>query len=213
MIGIVVPAHNEEALIGACLAALAAQTVPVRVVVVLDDCTDATAAQCHGVETITVRHRCVGAARRAGTEAVLRGGDPATTWIATTDADTVVPPDWVARQLALDADLVLGTAVPDDCPMLPAWAARHVLADGHRHVHGANLGIRGDAYLRVGGWPALRTGEDVELVRRAAAAGLTVARTAAIPVRTSARTVGRAPHGFASYLAALARQRPASAPV
>ena len=68
-------------------------------------------------------------------------------------------------------------------------------------MHGANLGIRGDAYLALGGWPALPTGEDAELVRRATAAGhVRIARSAAIPVVTSTRRAGRAPQGFSGYL-------------
>jgi hypothetical protein len=71
-------------------------------------------------------------------------------------------------------------------------------------VHGANLGIRGDAYLALGGWQPLVTGEDVDLARRAALSGhLRVSRTASIPVVTSVRRVGRAPRGFSSYLRAL----------
>lgn len=206
-VAVVVPAHDERDLIGACLASLRAQTVPARVVVVLDACTDDTATACGDVETVEVPDRCVGAARAAGVRHILRDADPATTWLASTDADTEVPPGWLAGMLAVaaqsNADLVLGTAVPQDFPEYPAWRAGYTPADGHRHVHGANLGIRADAYLRVGGWPALVSGEDVELARRAVAAGLRIARTAAIPVRTSARLVGRAPNGFAAYLASL----------
>jgi hypothetical protein len=72
-------------------------------------------------------------------------------------------------------------------------------------VHGANLGIRADAYLALGGWLPLVAGEDADLARRAAAAGwLAISRPAGIPVVTSARRAGRAPRGFSSYLRALA---------
>jgi GT2 family glycosyltransferase len=208
-VGVVVPAHDEQDFIGDCVAALAANRIdlPVRIVVVLDDCSDRTAERTGTAETVTVPFRCVGAARAAGVEHLLTTSDvpPRNWWLASTDADTRVPAGWLAGMLALaaEADLVLGTALPDDCPVYPAWRRRHSLADGHRHVHGANLGIRGDAYRAIGGWPALATGEDVELARRAVAAGQRVRRTAAIPVRTSARTVGRAPDGFAAYLALL----------
>jgi hypothetical protein len=86
-------------------------------------------------------------------------------------------------------------------PARAEWLRRHHLREGHPHVHGANLGIRGDAYLGLGGWPALATGEDAELARRAARTGhLRISRTASIPVVTSTRSHSRAPHGFASYL-------------
>jgi len=74
--------------------------------------------------------------------------------------------------------------------------------------HGANLGIRGDSYLALGGWPELASGEDAELARRAAVAGhLRIARTASIPVVTSTRRAGRAPLGFSGYLRDLAPSR------
>jgi hypothetical protein len=86
------------------------------------------------------------------------------------------------------------------------WRDRHHLGDGHPHVHGANFGIRADAYRALGGWAPLASGEDVALARRArAAADLTTVSTGAIPVLTSSRLSGRAPHGFAAYLQDLVR--------
>ena len=74
----------------------------------------------------------------------------------------------------------------------------------HRHVHGANLGIRADAYQAVGGWGLhVMIGEDHELIRRLTDAGLTVARAADTVVATSSRTVGRIPAGFANHLTRL----------
>jgi hypothetical protein len=114
-------------------------------------------------------------------------------------------------------DLVLGTVLPGPelSPAVRArWLARHHLRDGHPHVHGANLGIRASAYLALGGWQPLATGEDADLAQRAAAAGyLSISRTAAIPVVTSVRRAGRAPRGFSNYLRALgARRDPPPAP-
>jgi glycosyltransferase involved in cell wall biosynthesis len=107
-IGVVVPAHDEETLLPACLMALRqaadAVSIPVHVVVVADTCTDrtgATARAC-GAEVISIRARNVGTARAAGMTGLLRltaGHDPAVTWLATTDADTVVPSGWLRRQL------------------------------------------------------------------------------------------------------------------
>ena len=75
----------------------------------------------------------------------------------------------------------------------------------HTHVHGANLGVRADAYQAVGGWGLhVMVGEDHELVRRLTAAGLTVTRDTDTTVVTSSRTVGRVPAGFATRLAQLA---------
>ncbi|PRC55729.1 glycosyl transferase, partial [Mycobacterium sp. ITM-2017-0098] len=71
---------------------------------------------------------------------------------------------------------------------------------GHHHVHGANMGFRAEAYWQVGGFRALRTGEDVELVERFEAAGLSICRDRNLCVATSDRREGRAPGGFAQHL-------------
>jgi hypothetical protein len=225
---VIVPAADEEEHIGDCLSAIRAAAdclyretgIPARVILVLDRCLDQTAAiarRSGGVELVTAGARNVGAARRAGAGRALAGpGRASELWLASTDADSQVPVRWLTGMLAearAGAHLVLGTVVPG--PGLGqarrrAWHGRHQLRDGHPHVHGANLGLRGDAYLGLGGWPALPTGEDAELARRAAAAGhLRIARIAAIPVVTSTRRAGRAPQGFSGYLRDLG---PASRP-
>lgn len=224
--GIVVPAANEEALLERCLRALqvtrrvALERRPdlqsVRIVLVLDSCTDASAAIAAGhpaIETVPVDLGSVGPARHAGVAHLLTTGPqvPAEqTWIANTDADSEVPPTWLAGMLD-DADrgahLVLGTVRPDHG--LPpavhaAWRLQHRRRDDHPYVHGANFGIRADAYTALGGWPLVPTGEDQALADRARAAGnLQIARRGRHPVRTSSRLEGRALLGFSSYLRAL----------
>jgi glycosyltransferase involved in cell wall biosynthesis len=111
---VVVPARNEEATIGACLDALAAQTVPAdafEVLVVLDDCDDGTGDTAHRcaessglrLRTVTGPGRGAGAARRAGMEAaanrLLSVGCP-DGLIACTDADSRPARDWLERQLS-----------------------------------------------------------------------------------------------------------------
>ncbi|HZZ98078.1 MAG TPA: glycosyltransferase [Jatrophihabitantaceae bacterium] len=218
-IAAVVPAADEQALLDGCLAALRRSRaelarrhpgVRARVVVVLDSCTDDSAriAASAGVETVVISARRVGAARRAGADHVLRTATRAQTmWLANTDADSQVPADWLAGMVELadqGADLVLGTVRPDDGlsnSTLTAWYDGHVLADGHPHIHGANLGVRGSVYEAVGGWSALASGEDEQLAARAAAIPeLSIARTARFPVTTSTRLHARAPYGFSSYL-------------
>ncbi|MGV9978488.1 glycosyltransferase, partial [Micromonospora wenchangensis] len=69
---VVVPAHDEQALLPGCLASVldSLRHLPVRseVIVVADDCRDATAAVAErlGVVVLTVRARNVGRARAAG---------------------------------------------------------------------------------------------------------------------------------------------------
>lgn len=219
--GIVVPAHNEETLLATCLMALResgrALKVPVHLVVVADTCTDRTAAtaQACGARVVSIRARRVGAARAAGMRELRRltaGLDQAEVWLATTDADTVVPPGWLRRQLDYADqgwDLVLGTVAVADWdghpPQVPAaFAARYEFGDGpHPHVHGANLGIRASAYLTAGGFRPLRTAEDHALVAAATQAGCSVLQASDIAVETSARRHGRAPHGFSQLLLTL----------
>jgi glycosyltransferase involved in cell wall biosynthesis len=226
-VGVVVPAHDEEELLPGCLAALrraCAQIprIPVHVIVVADACQDRTAERARqaGVTTITIQARSVGAARAAGMRAALRKitrARPLATWLATTDADTLVAPDWLARQLRYANqgwDAVTGTVTVADWSEHPArtssvFAARYRHDSGsHPHVHGANLGVNAEAYLAAGGFPPLRTGEDHALVGRLTAAGRKILPATDVTVVTSARRQARAPDGFGHLLATLA-DRPA----
>ena len=74
----------------------------------------------------------------------------------------------------------------------------------HSHVHGANLGVRGSAYLNVGGFPPLPVHEDRLLLRRLDVSGATVIRSTRIRVQTSSRLIGRCEGGFAASLRQLA---------
>ncbi|MDQ1135571.1 glycosyltransferase involved in cell wall biosynthesis [Microbacterium sp. SORGH_AS 1204] len=220
-VAVVIPAHDEEALIGRCLASVVRAVATARqrhpdlvatVVVVLDACTDTTAPQVARwpVESVTIAARRVGTARRIGvTHALsLSDVDPRQTWIAMTDADTVVPPDWITHQLDLaDAgvDLVLGTVRPDFAD-LSARHAAYWLATHHRgrppgNVHGANLGVRASTYTEAGGIPDLVEHEDVALVRAVRALGARERASDEHEVETSGRLTGRTPAGYAASLA------------
>lgn len=221
-VGVVVPAHNEQDLLPSCLASLrraarAIRGVPVHLVVVADASRDQTAqvALRGDARVLTIDARSVGAARAAGVREVLRQAahlDPADIWVATTDADTLVPPGWLRAQFRYANrgwDAVAGTIrVADWSGQRPGVRAlfhrRYGEGTGvHSHVHGANLGFRAAAYLRAGGFPSVPTGEDRALVAALTAAGSRVLRTRALTVVTSARRAARAPHGFSEYLAKL----------
>ncbi|QMU23194.1 glycosyltransferase [Gordonia rubripertincta] len=217
---VVVPAHNEQTLLPSCLAALDAAIAVVRpsvqVIVVLDSCDDDSAgAVPDHMTTVHVTARCVGTARRAGFAAA--SPTPAdTTWFATTDADSAVPPDWLLTHVdAADsgADAFVGIVTPDGFDEWPPgtgtmFDARYDARPGHRHVHGANLGVRATAYATAGGFRDLDAHEDVDLVRRLEEADVPIEWGADAPVRTSTRRVGRTADGFASYLRELADQTP-----
>ena len=221
-VAVVVPARDEEELLPGCLDAVAAAIdelrrerpgVPLRTFVVLDACHDGSAsvvASRSGTTAVTVDAGCVGVARAAGVRAAAEwaAGEGSTAlWVAGTDADSVVPPHWLTTQVDLAGrgiELVVGTVEPRATDVHPevvaAWRARHTLADGHEHVHGANLGFSLHAYDAVGGFAPLPTHEDVDLVRSIRASGRTWVASGSIPVTTSGRRVARAPGGFARYL-------------
>jgi glycosyltransferase involved in cell wall biosynthesis len=225
-VAVVVPAHDEAELLPSCLTALgraaALVPLPVRVIVVADSCTDRTAhhARRAGATVLEVKATNVGLARATGVRAALRPArtDPKALWVATTDADTMVPEDWLTTQLryaALGWEAVVGTVRVADWsehpPHLPEIYRRHYGDeddDGtHPHVHGANLGFTGAAYLSAGGFPPLRTAEDHALVEALAMAGHRILRTTGSTVVTSARRKPRASHGFGDLLNTLAAQR------
>jgi glycosyltransferase involved in cell wall biosynthesis len=222
-IAVVVPAHDEEDLLPRCLAALrraelALAGTPVHLVVAADACGDRTAevAREARATVVEIGARCVGAARAAGMREVLSRTwhlDPSSVWLATTDADTVVPHDWLGLQLAYAAvgwDAVVGTVrVSDWSEHSPdvrrLFEQRYGDSSGsHPHVHGANLGFTARAYLAAGGFGPQPTGEDHAFVRSLAAAGGRILHTGEVSVVTSARRVARAPLGFGHLLTTLA---------
>lgn len=77
-------------------------------------------------------------------------------------------------------------------------------AGDHPHVHGANLGVRCDAYLRAGGWREIELSEDHGLWDRMREAGCQLVADRAVRVTTSGRSRSRCPGGFADALNKLA---------
>lgn len=225
---VVVPARNEAAAIGPCIdsvlrSASAAGISQQHLVltVVADACRDQTAAVARrhlrsaGV-VVETSVRSVGRARAIGTACSLARCEPAPPeriWTAHTDADTVVPESWLHhhRRIA-DAGIaaVAGVVEVDSFDdHEPLTAQRHRASysgkgDDHTHVHGANLGVRADAYRAVGGWSAVLTGEDHALWNAVRRAGYPTISTRALKVITSGRRIGRAPDGFAAHLRSLA---------
>lgn len=212
MIGIVIPAHNEEALLDECLqAALRASQHPqlageaVQVLVVLDSCTDRSAqiVSQYPVLCLPIDASNVGEARAVGAWWLLERG---ARWIACTDADSRVADDWLVAQLGLQADAVCGTVTIEHWPDSVDEAAqiryqRHYQArEGHRHIHGANLGVSAAAYITAGGFKPLACDEDVQLVRALERSGAHIAWSHRPRVHTSARLDSRARGGFGDYL-------------
>ncbi len=158
---VVVPAYDEEALLGACLGSLAAQTrTPHEVVVVDNNSRDRTAAIAreHGARVVTEPVQGIWPAAATGYDCAT--GDI----VARCDADSVLPPDWVERieaAFAADPDLraVTGPGVFGELPPV-----RRVLADllymrayfvlvglalGHPPLFGSNFAMRASAWRAV----------------------------------------------------------------
>ncbi len=139
-------------------------------------------------------------------------------WLATTDADSRVPPDWLighADWWEDGWDAVAGTVVVDD--WLPEQSRTAALfahgyggsRDDHPHVHGANLAVSGTAYGQVDGFPRLALAEDHALVAALTRCGLRVGRPGGLPVTTSGRRDPRAEEGFGAHLLALSKKEAA----
>jgi hypothetical protein len=230
--GVAIPVHNEEQLISAALNSLDRSIgqaldsgVSVGIAVVLDRCCDRSSQlasewrsratsfhQSLHIEILEMEAGNVGAARRAGCKALLRewsGGPTQQIWLATTDADSEVPRDWISAQLRARNEgaqvWVGGVAVRDWSGRTPGTAAAWRCQYEHEAlpIHGANLGIDGATYLETGGFQNLATGEDRDLFTRAIALGAVIRHDPRVRVVTSSRRDARAPRGFAHALTSI----------
>lgn len=211
MLAVIVPAHNEAGCIDSCLCSVLFAALhpdlhgePVKIFLVLDSCTDSThaIARTMNVDVCEIEARNVGVARATGANAALSFG---ARWLAFTDADTTVAADWLVQQLRCGTDAVCGTVgvrdwVGHSAKVAEDYAKHYRDIDGHRHVHGANLGLSSRAYVRVGGFLPLEYDEDVAIVDALIAADMTIAWSAAPRVITSTRLDARAPKGFGAQL-------------
>ncbi|GAA1353862.1 glycosyltransferase [Falsarthrobacter nasiphocae] len=203
-----------------------------HVVCVVDGGEDATldiarriAADDPRIEVLAQTSSGVGAARRAGCERVFAWASqvsgspvPPRLWIGTTDADSLVPRGWASAHLGSEAageDMLVGMVRPDengaDPELIAAWHRLHPATEGHPFVFGANLGFRAAAYRAVGGFSAVKHGEDVGLVAAFETAGARIRRSPVPCVTTSARLAGRVEDGFSTYVRELASTLPAGA--
>ena len=160
---VVVPAYDEERLLGACLASLARQTrPPLEVVVVDNNSHDRTVeiARAHGARVVTEPVQGIWPAAATGYDAAA--GDV----IARCDADSVLPPDWVERiedafaddpgLLAVTGPGVFAGLGPvrrqlADLLYMRAYFVLVGLALGHPPLFGSNLAMRADAWRAVRG--------------------------------------------------------------
>lgn len=173
MISVVVPAYNEERLLPFCLEALKNQAfyADFEVIVIDNGSTDRTSeiAKEFGFRLIREQKRGVGRALRAGCRAA-RGEI-----IAVTNADTIVPLNWLAKieenfLLNPQAVAVGGTVRFFDASGLMRIIPEVVPSFVYRpfyHLISVNMAFRKSSYERVGGFkPEWTFGEDLLLARR-----------------------------------------------
>lgn len=238
---VAIPARNEAEELPDCLSSLAAQHgKPVNsAVVCLNDCTDDSAGvirrlardlpfPVHALEVALPPDRaCAGLARRMAMEraAALAGAEGI---LLTTDADTRVPPDWVAANLAAiagGADAVAGRAEIEPVGALRIPAHLHAIdasecayaalldeirslldpdpADPwprHDEHCGASIAVTVAAYRRAGGMPAVTLAEDRAFFSRLRQIDARIRHAPEVRVVVSARLEGRAPGGMADTM-------------
>jgi glycosyltransferase involved in cell wall biosynthesis len=192
LVSFVVPAYNEEALIGSCLAAITAEIsrtgCQAEIIVVDNGSSDSTrqiALAIAGAKVIDEPERGLVQARRAG--CLAAGGE----YIANIDADTVLAEGWLQTALAAFArspDLVAlsGPYIHYDLPKPARLVAAgfyrcvyivHVLsrvvAGAGSVMQGGNFIVSRTALERAGGFNSdfRFYGEDAELARRLAKVG------------------------------------------
>ncbi|HET7319982.1 MAG TPA: glycosyltransferase family 2 protein [Candidatus Saccharimonadales bacterium] len=158
-VSIVIPVYNEEERLGACLHAIAAQTVePFEVIVVDNNSTDNTAAVARLYPFVAVlqeKRQGVVYARTTGFNAA--SGDI----IGRIDADTVLAPDWVEslEQIFSDkgVDAVSGAITYHDLPNRQLFGkvelffrSRIAKKMGDEvFLYGANMAIRKSAWRKA----------------------------------------------------------------
>lgn len=244
---VVIPARNEEASLPTTLDALRRQ-VGVRsdefeVLLLLNNCTDRSADVarqyqarwpdfCLHLEECSLEpeRAHVGTARRLLMDAacVRMESSPAGVAVLSTDADTLVAPDWVAAnlaELARGAEVVGGLIhlLPAESEALePGIRAAYerdrryqeLVAElesvldpdpcdpwpRHLQHFGASLACTCDVYRRAGGLPAVKPLEDVAFVAALRRVGARIRHSPAVSITTSARLDGRAEVGLSGQL-------------
>ena len=198
-ISVVVPAYNEERLLPACIQSLLNQDYAgeIEIIVVDNASTDATAALARACGVRVVVEPVRGYSRALAHGFAAASGEI----IASTDADTVVPPYWISRlvgeyEARPDVVAVGGEIVFCD-PQPHARLFTHVLlpvlnrmdrkAAAGPHLWGANLSVRRRSFQAVGGWNLdFNLQVDTELSERMRALGRVVLLED-LPVFTSSR--------------------------
>lgn len=169
-IAVIIPAHNEERLLGTTLEAVKNQSRPPDEIIVVDNAsTDNTAeiAREAGATVVHCARPGVAYARQAGLIAA------SSDWIVSTDADSLPIPEWLETleehmegNVALYGPMRFFDVTPFD-QSLSEYFYRGFLnfSDffGRPNLAGANMAFSRLAAIQVGGYPAVKMREDVLL--------------------------------------------------
>lgn len=185
-ISVVIPAYNEEKYLPRTLASLSKlDRKPDEIIVVDGGSTDRTAkvARAHGATVITVAHRGIGFARDKGL--IKAKGDI----IAFTDADTIVPGDWLTKiEETVSRPGVVGVfgtfRVPDGwwvyrgyVNYIQPWLNQLYYWLGIPMAAGQNMAFLRKVGLSVGGFPEdYKIAEDIEMATRLKKSGKVLLR-------------------------------------
>ena len=180
MISVIIPAYNEEKLIANCLDALVKQNTSrnFEVIIVNNNSTDRTAEIAKSykdkldIKVILDSVKGRGHARYTGFKKAA--GD----FLLSTDADAVVPEDWIEKMISAietNSKVVAATGpvrVTDLSPkknsifnyIQPLSMKIYNSTYKHYWLNGFNFGIKREAYLKSGGFnPDLNVQEDIDL--------------------------------------------------
>lgn len=206
-LAVLIPAHDEAGLIAQCVGSLRAQTYPKQlyeIVVVADNCTDATAAIARAAGAgVMVRHepdaRGKGRALRWAMERIL-ATDLRPAAIVVVDADAVTDEDFLVRlaqpfdagAAAVQGDYLL---VGDGSPRTALRAAAFLLVNRVRPAGRAALGLSAPLVgngmllatdlLLARPWGAFTSTEDLEYALDLQAAGVQIAYAGEAHLRSS----------------------------
>jgi len=177
MISVIIPTFNEEENIAQCLVSLCHQTVlrsEYEIIVVDGGSKDATCeiAKKYADKVFTQTSKKVGGARNDGVKEAK--GDI----IATTDADCILPPDWIKR---IETDFKNPAIVQLYGPVYPIEEGignrfSLLLANTFSRIGyysrtfyytlGCNTAFRKDAFEKAGMYRCIDAGDDLEIAMR-----------------------------------------------
>ncbi|MDD1685154.1 MAG: glycosyltransferase [Methanoregula sp.] len=177
MISVIIPTFNEEENIAQCLVSLSHQSVlrsEYEIIVVDGGSEDATCeiAKKYADQTFTQTSEKVGGARNDGVKAAK--GEI----VATTDADCILPPDWIKRILEDFKDpaivQVYGPVYPieeglgNQFSLLLAntFSRLGYYSRTFYYTLGCNTAFRRDAFIKAGMYRCIDAGDDLEIAMR-----------------------------------------------